>query len=237
MRLRDLILELKEGTAAPESLIGAFEVKLLNPEANDGVFEGYASLFGKEDQIGDVVMPGAFKKSLARRPAQKVKMLYQHSSYEPVGFWSDIKEDDKGLYVKGQLLLDIQRAREAHVLMKADQLSGLSIGFRTVDASFDKQKGTRYLKEVDLWEISPVTFPCLVEAGVTSVKTDPALLDPRAWEQAFRDGGLSSQSAKIAVSVAKKLMAPREEERPDPAQREAATDAIKSLRKATALFQ
>lgn len=135
-----------------------------------GMFEGYASLFGVPDLARDTVMPGAFRQTLAGQPAHRVKLLWQHDPSEPVGIWSMIAEDSKGLRCQGQLNLDVQRGRELYALMKQGAVNGLSIGFKTVRARKDAS-GSRQLLAVDLWEISLVTFPLLTDARVSSVKT------------------------------------------------------------------
>lgn len=136
----------------------------------DGTFEGYASLFGKLDLGRDIVMPGAFAESLARRGAAGVKLLYQHDPAEPIGVWTEIREDDIGLYVKGRLMPEVARAREVLSLMRAGALDGLSIGFRTVKGRTDAKTGIRRIEKADLWEISVVTFPMQTGARVHAVK-------------------------------------------------------------------
>jgi HK97 family phage prohead protease len=130
-------------------------------------FEGYASLFGVPDGSGDIVMPGAFRTSLRRRPPPAVRMLYQHSASEPLGVWQEIREDAHGLYVRGKLSLGVQRAREVKALFEDGALDGLSIGFRTRRAT--KSGPHRCLREIELWEISVVTFPLLAGSSVTAV--------------------------------------------------------------------
>jgi len=136
----------------------------------DGTFTGYASLFNKADLGRDVVMPGAFRASLTKRGAGGVKMLFQHDPAEPIGVWLDIAEDGQGLAVKGKLTAGVARAREVLALMRAGAIDGLSIGYRTVRGRTDAKSGVRRLYEVDLWEISVVTFPMLSEARVSAVK-------------------------------------------------------------------
>lgn len=138
----------------------------------DGVFTGYASTFANEDLGRDVVVAGAFSKSLSRRPANKVKMLRSHDASEPIGVWTDLKEDRKGLLATGKLILDTTKGRETYALMKAGALDALSIGYRTLKDRFDRAKGIRFLEEVDLQEISVVTFPMNPRAGIASVKGD-----------------------------------------------------------------
>lgn len=137
----------------------------------DGIFTGYASRFGEVDLGRDAVQSGAFTKSLAARPARRVKMLREHDQREPIGTWTEIAEDGVGLRVTGKLVLDTVKGRETHALMKAGALDGLSIGYRTKASRMDKAKGVRLLDEVDLHEISIVTFGMLPSATVTSVKS------------------------------------------------------------------
>ncbi len=142
----------------------------------DGTFAGYASLFGKADLGRDMVMPGAFAASLRKRGAGGIKMLYQHDPNQPIGVWGEIREDGRGLYVKGRLTTGVARAREVLSLMREGALDGLSIGYRTVRGRTDKKTGIRQLLEIDLWEISVVTFPMLPEARVEAVKGQAALV-------------------------------------------------------------
>ena len=139
--------------------------------AADGAFEGYASLFDKEDLGRDVVAPGAFRDSLAARGPTGIKMLFQHNPSEPIGVWDSLKEDLRGLYVRGRLMPEVSRAREVLALMRAGALDGLSIGFRALKGRRDARTGVRRLQKVDLWEISIVTFPLLPEARVAHVKS------------------------------------------------------------------
>ncbi|MGE3875947.1 MAG: HK97 family phage prohead protease [Parvibaculaceae bacterium] len=148
----------------------------LNTKAisEQGEFSGYASVFGNEDMGRDVIVAGAFAKSLQRRPADKVKMLRQHDGEEPIGIWTDLAEDRKGLKATGRLILETTKGRETHALMRAGALDGLSIGFRTLKDRFDRPKGIRYVEEVDLVEISVVTFPMNDRATVSTVKAHDA---------------------------------------------------------------
>jgi uncharacterized protein len=132
-------------------------------------FEGYASLFSVADGAGDVVAPGAFTRSLKRRPPDRVRMLYQHFAHEPIGVWTVIREDARGLYVRGVLNGEVERAREVASLIAQGALDGLSIGFRTIRAKRNAASNTRTLLEVELWEISVVTFPLLAGSGVTGI--------------------------------------------------------------------
>lgn len=131
--------------------------------------EGYASRFGEVDQGGDLVAAGAYGASLARLAScgRAVKMLWQHDPTQPIGIWDEVREDAQGLYVKGRLLKEVARAREAAALIEAGAIDGLSIGYKTVRAAKDGQ-GRRLLSEVELWEVSLVTFPMLPEARVSA---------------------------------------------------------------------
>ncbi|WP_439137334.1 HK97 family phage prohead protease [Roseicyclus sp.] len=130
---------------------------------------GYASLFGECDQGGDIVEKGAYGASLKRLSGngRRVRMLWQHDPTEPIGVWDEVREDARGLFVKGRLLLEVARAREAAALIAAGAIDGLSIGYRTLRATKDGQ-GRRLLSEVELWEVSLVTFPMLPKARVGS---------------------------------------------------------------------
>ena len=156
--------------ARRERKFAAMEFKTLG-EA--GVFSGYASLFDAVDLGRDRVERGAFLRSLARRGASGVRMLFQHDPAEPIGTWRVIREDGRGLYVEGVLSAGVARAREVHQLMKAQALDGLSIGFQTVRAKSEPKTGIRQIIEADLWEISVVTFPMLPGARIGEVKAGP----------------------------------------------------------------
>jgi Escherichia/Staphylococcus phage prohead protease len=144
-----------------------FDVKSIS---EDGTFTGYASLFGVTDLGGDSVQPGAFTKSLKSKPASKVKMLRGHDTSEPIGVWTSIVEDGRGLRATGQLILDTVKGRETYALLKAGALDGLSIGYRTKKETYDRTKKVRMLNELELHEISVVTFPMLPTATISRVK-------------------------------------------------------------------
>lgn len=154
--------------------------RAISSVAEDGLFEGYASLFGVADLGRDVVEKGAFRRSLAVRGPRAIRMLWQHDPAEPVGRWLSLVEDERGLKARGRLNLSVARARELHALMREGALDGLSIGYRIV-RSRAGAAGLRRLVELDLWEISLVTFPMLPGARVESVKraASPA---PLAWK-------------------------------------------------------
>lgn len=150
-----------------------FLAEPLNAVDVDGVFEGYASLFGVADLGKDVVMPGAFAETLKKRDASAVRLLWQHDPATPIGRWLAIDEDRRGLRVRGKLNLAVERARDIHALMREGAVDGLSIGFRVERARAERPTGLRRLEKLDLWEISVVTFPMLPGARVETVKQAP----------------------------------------------------------------
>jgi HK97 family phage prohead protease len=170
---------------------------------DDGAFEGYASLFNREDLGHDVIAPGAFRESLKNRGAARIKMLFQHDPAEPIGVWDEIREDARGLYVRGRLMTAVAKAREVLALMRAGALDGLSIGFKAVKARRDAASGIRRLEKVDLWEISVVTFPMLPGARVEHVKTRPftaSVPTMREFERWLtRDAGLTRLEARAVL--------------------------------------
>lgn len=150
---------------------------------------GYASLFGKADQGGDIVETGAYGASLKRLVAKggRVKMLWQHDPAQPIGVWDEVREDGTGLWVKGRILRDVEKGREAAALIEAGAIDGLSIGYRTVRAT-KNDKGGRLLSELELWEVSLVTFPMLPDARVEGGKgDDPATETLRELARVFED--------------------------------------------------
>lgn len=181
-----------------------FELKEISPE---GTFEGYGSVFGVLDAQADIVAKGAFKRTLAEH-AKKGRMpalLWQHDPGEPIGAWRKMTEDDHGLLVHGELFVnDIARAKAAHKLLKENAISGLSIGFNTVKSEIDNETETRTLTEVELWEVSLVTFPALDEARVADVKLRLAageLPTEREFERLLtRDAGFSRSQARTIIA-------------------------------------
>jgi HK97 family phage prohead protease len=157
---------------------------------NQGFFKGYASIFNSPDLTNDVIVQGAFRSSLERRSSSRIKMLYQHDASQVIGLWHKIKEDAQGLYVEGFLLLDVARALEIYTLLKAGALDGLSIGFRTVRAS-PSRLNYRIVEEIDLAEISIVTFPMHPEARINSMQPET--------EQPYLD--LASDLRNVALNL------------------------------------
>ena len=135
--------------------------------------EGYASLFGLADLNRDIVRRGAFARALQRRGAKGVRMLFQHDAGEPVGVWDEIREDPRGLFVRGRVLAVGPRGRAAAGLIRQGAVDGLSIGFRTERFS-PRRAGGRELTRIDLWEVSIVTFPMLPQARLRLSVPEPA---------------------------------------------------------------
>lgn len=179
-----------------DHLTAGFEVKSVT---ESGHFEGYASVFHSVDRGLDAVMPGAFRRSIAERGPGGIKLLWQHDPRQPIGSIDQIFEDERGLFVKGRLLLDVQQAREALSLMRVGAMDGLSIGFRTIKSRRDEIKGVRLLMDVDLWEVSLVTFPMQPEARVASFKSG-GIDTIREFEHFLREAGDFSRSEAKALA-------------------------------------
>lgn len=202
--------------------------------SDDGEFEGYGSTFGNVDRGMDVVEKGAFRRTIKEKPLSAIKMLRDHDSTKIVGQWLSLEEDDHGLKVRGRLFAKPEDAvplgRETYTLMKMGALDALSIGYRTIKSAWDEQRGIRSLLDVDLWEISVVTFPMNEMATVDAVKGDLALRDV---ERILREGGAPAQFAKMVAihgfDEAKKRLGSR---------REGGSSAIaEMIRKATTQMQ
>ncbi|WP_116133706.1 HK97 family phage prohead protease [Tropicimonas sp. IMCC34043] len=177
-------------------LVAGLERKFCQLDAaltvTDGsVIEGYASVFGLADQGGDVVQPGAYAASLSAlaQASRRVKMLWQHDPGQPIGVWDEVREDSKGLFVRGRILTDVARGREAAALIEAGAIDGLSIGYRTRRAEKDS-RGRRLLHDLELWEVSLVTFPMLPEARVGAKGESPEACLMRAMAEAFEQARL-----------------------------------------------
>ncbi|RYG75569.1 MAG: HK97 family phage prohead protease, partial [Alphaproteobacteria bacterium] len=144
--------------------------------SESGVIEGYASVFGgAPDSYGDIVLPGAFADTLVKhkREGTMPLMLWGHKAGDlPIGDWTDMAEDGKGLWAKGQLDLEDEVGRRVHRALKRRSVRGLSIGYETQKSETDPKKpGINFLKTLDLWEVSPVNFPAQRRAQITSVKS------------------------------------------------------------------
>lgn len=192
------------------------EIKTLQ---EDGFFSGYGAVFGNVDWYNDVILHGAFQKSL-QRWEEKGKMppvLWNHNDGEPIGVYTNIYEDEKGLFVEGRLLIDdVPRAKSTHALLKAGAIDGLSIGYKTKKAN-QQTNGIRELIELDLGEISIVTMPANEESLITSVKSkleEGELPTLPEFEKFLRESGFSkSQATAIAGKGLRHLLSESEDER------------------------
>lgn len=183
---------------ATKHLARPFELKELK---EDGSFSGYGSIFGNVDLGDDIVEKGAFARSLKEHKAAKSmpKLLWQHDTRQPIGIYTEMVEDEKGLYVEGQLALKTVQGAEAYELLKMGALGGLSIGYRVKTYEYDTETYIRKLTDVDLWECSLVTFAMNPEAQVSGVKG--AELTEREFEQILtRDAGFSRSQAIVIIN-------------------------------------
>ena len=139
----------------------------LKEKNKQSIISGYAAVFNQKDSQGDIILRGAFKNA----EQEKVKFLWQHDAKVPIGKIRKLYEDHYGLYVEVEMILDVAAAREAHSLVKSGAISGLSIGFKPMNYFYEEDT-TRIIEEIDLWEISLVTFPANNLAEVTAVKSD-----------------------------------------------------------------
>lgn len=183
----------------------------------NGLIEGYASTFGTVDGAGDTVLPGAFAESLENR-STPVRMFYQHDRSQVIGKWLEIREDDVGLFVVGELTPGHTLANDVYASLKHGAIDGLSIGFRPAKDGMKKiAGGGRILGKVDLVEISAVTLPANTEATILNVKSDIESIDSlRECEKFLRDAGFSRSMAKAFISQCRPLYqreADREQER------------------------
>lgn len=197
-------------TRRTKSLTRPFELK---SASDNGTFTGYGSVFGELDSYRDIVRKGAFLQSLQQDFHAKnrlVPMLWQHETWNPIGVYTEVKEDDHGLYVEGQCNMDVQQGREAFALMKQRALDGLSIGYGTKRYEWDKDQEIRYLNEVKLYEISPVTFPAGDSARVVEAKAFDAFESLSDVEGALCDAGYSRKEAKAIIACVKRLSGQRD---------------------------
>lgn len=206
----------KQSDAIEHRSFGLAEVKVADSAADTGemTFSGYGAVFGNVDSYGDVIANGAFSDTLKKAKSSGVwpAMLSQHGGafgedMTPIGVWTEMREDNVGLYVEGKFA-PTERGKEAYELLKMkprSAYSGLSIGFRAKEWAVRTQpdEPRRTLKAVDLLEVSLVTFPANTKARVTGVKSE---FNPRDIEDALRDAGLSRADSVKAVSVFKNAL-------------------------------
>lgn len=141
--------------------------------SNKGDISGYASVFSYVDSHGDTIQKGAFQESIQRhRCGESIKLLWQHDQSQPIGYITDIYEDEYGLFINAKLLLDeINKAKEVYALIKTNSVNSLSIGFKVLNSFLDHQKSCRVITDLNLWEVSLVTFPANNKAKITHIKS------------------------------------------------------------------
>ena len=192
-------LERKDAGGGCEVRSFALQIKAAG---DDGTVEGYGSVFGVRDNYDDVISKGAFVQSLKdhRAAGTMPAMLWQHDADKPIGVWTEMVEDEKGLRIKGQLAMETVKGKEAHALLKMGALNGLSIGFISKEWAYDRDTEVRTLTAIDQWEVSLVTFPANEKARVTNVKSADEMATPKDAEKALRDAGFSKSDATAFVS-------------------------------------
>lgn len=190
-----------------------------------GSFEGYASVFGVMDSDGDVIVKGAFQKSIEDYKARgkMPKMLWQHNPSMIVGKFIDMGEDEYGLYVKGTLILEVEKGREAYALMKAGELDAMSVGFN-IDAAGEGAGMGRVISAADLWEVSLVTWGANPDAKITTVKSIESVRD---FERFLRDSGFSR---KQALEITAKGFKSAEDDQSDSGDVEALQSLIQTIK-------
>lgn len=180
-------------------------------QSEAGTFSGYATKFNSTDLVGDTILPGAFTKALEN--IGTLPIFFNHNSYDvPIGKYTKVEQNARGLKVEGQLILDIPKAQDVYSAMKAGVVSGLSIGFSINDDGYEEKEDRSGLiiKEIaKLREISICTYPCEPKAQITAVKSEDVeqLKTVRDFERFLRDSGFSKSSALAIVSRAKQVFA------------------------------
>ncbi len=188
-----------------------FRLKAAGADA-PGTFSGYGSVFDTVDSYGDTIVKGAFAQTLTdwKAKGKLPKLLLQHGGgyfgggaddMVPIGKWDEMREDAHGLFVSGRLFeLDTDRSKAVYAAMKEGELDGLSIGFQTLKWEYDEETEVRTLTEIDLWEVSVVTFPANDPARIDMVKTAGQLPTERDFEGFLRDAGFSKKQAQHIVA-------------------------------------
>lgn len=187
--------------------------ELTKDDSDSGEFEGYASVFDTEDSYGEFIAKGAFKKGLQKlaKEKRKLKMLWNHNRDEVIGTYTEAHEDDKGLYVRGRFTRGVRRADETHLLMKDGAVDSMSIGAYVIKFNEDVKAKKITYTELQLREVSPVTFPALDAARVVSVKSLSEVSDLAELERHLRDvGGFTHDQAKAIIAKSKALTPQRD---------------------------
>lgn len=206
-----------------------FVTKLEIKEISEaGTFSGLASVYGIIDTDNDIVASGAFAKSLVTRP--DVKLLWQHDRTKPIGIFTMVEERGNALYVEGKLAMGVEKADEAYILLKMGAISGLSIGFRCKDYSYDTDTNIRTITEAELYEISVVTFPANEAAQIMNVKSIKEM-PPKEVERKLRTAfNLSQNEAKTFMAKGYSAISQREVVEVEEAQRDVANELVEQLK-------
>jgi HK97 family phage prohead protease len=192
-----------------ERKIFPLEVKDVDAE---GTFTAHGAIFGNLDRGGDIIRRGAFKRTLRQRKesGRPLKMLYQHS--EPIGVYSEVKEDHKGLFVKGRPLVEeVQRAKEVVALMRAQALDEFSIGYEPIEHKINSD-GTRTLLDIELHEVSIVPFAMNPEATLVGIKTEGFKTPQELIETLISGKEIDEELAEKIVGAAWPILHPPKKE-------------------------
>ena len=168
-----------------------------------GFFEGLASTFGNIDRYDDIIEKGAFKKSL--QTGKSIKLLWQHNMHNIIGSFTEVKETDEGLYVKGRINLGTVQGQEALALLQAGDIDSMSIGFIPKDFAYNENDETRILKEIDLFEISLVTMPANEKALITAVKSIDNIEDMKGVYNLLSSKGINKKAAETLIEKIESL--------------------------------
>jgi len=179
-----------------------FEVKEFTQDENYFYFEGYASTFGNVDYGDDVIVKGSFIKSLSETP--EVPLLWQHNMSKPIGLSVELREDDKGLFIKGRISIRTTLGKDAAILLEDKVIKEMSIGFFSKES--DMQDNIRYIKEIQLYEVSVVTKAMNPQALIKSFESLKDI------EQSLKELGLSNTEAKTLISKVKEFSNQRDAE-------------------------
>ena len=224
----------------------SFNLKIENADLQEGMLEGYASVFGNKDSQGDIIERGAFTKTLTESK-DRVKVLWQHNIFEPIGRPAEMREDDLGLYIKAKIS-ETDTGKKALTLARDGVVNEMSIGYDVVKDDFDRSRDARVLKEIRLFEVSLVTFaanPMALVTGVKSMEELERLLEKS--QQEIKEGRVLSsrnvEKVRAAIDALQALLAasepsndtrseqePLRSKDPDEAEVQSVLEHIKNLR-------
>lgn len=203
---------IQEQTEERSHLACPFEVKRFYEKKQDegvfGFFEGYASVFGNTDGVMDIIEKGSFKETL--KSGRTVVLCYQHDWWNPIGQFTELAEDSKGLYVTGRINLGTTLGKDVYALLKAGDLNSMSIGYTATKADYDREGDIRRITEIDLFEISVVTFPANEKAKITQVKAIEQAGGLAEIESILKRKGFTRVEAKTLISKVKEFSSGRD---------------------------